>query len=140
MINPLLLTDFQKTIHHKCYAEGLTKLVSYWTPRLSRKDNIDKVVMFGLQPFIKKYLIEYFNENFFNQEAPTSISGEQFTKSQKGMCYVYRDGENIIYEDELTIKEVEYKEDNLLKTVYKDGKLMREHSLKEIRKKLHRKF
>ena len=56
------------------------------------------------------------------------------------MCYVYRDGENIIYEDELTIKEVEYKEDNLLKTVYKDGKLMREHSLKEIRKKLHRKF
>ena len=76
MINPLLLTDFYKTIHHKCYAEGMIKLVSYWRPRLSRKDNIDKVVMFGLQPFIKKYLIKYFNENFFNQEAPTSISGE----------------------------------------------------------------
>ncbi|AGX42579.1 nicotinate phosphoribosyltransferase [Clostridium saccharobutylicum] len=66
MIDPLLLTDFYKTIHHKCYVEGLTKLVSYWTPRMSRKENMNKVVMFGLQSFIKKYLIEYFNENFFN--------------------------------------------------------------------------
>ncbi|NRT88076.1 nicotinate phosphoribosyltransferase [Clostridium beijerinckii] len=65
MIDPLLLTDFYKTIHHMCYAPGLTKLVSYWTPRMSRKENMDKVVMFGLQSFIKKYLIEYFDENFF---------------------------------------------------------------------------
>ncbi|WP_160671545.1 nicotinate phosphoribosyltransferase [Clostridium sp. C8-1-8] len=64
-MNPLLLTDFYKTIHHICYAEGMTKLVSYWTPRMSRKENMNKVVMFGLQPFLKKYLIEYFNENFF---------------------------------------------------------------------------
>lgn len=67
MINPLLLTDFYKTIHHMCYAQGLTKLVSYWTPRMSRKEDMDKVVMFGLQPFVKKYLISYFNENFFNR-------------------------------------------------------------------------
>ncbi|WP_459476540.1 nicotinate phosphoribosyltransferase [Clostridium saccharoperbutylacetonicum] len=66
MIEPLLLTDFYKTIHHMCYAPGLTKLVSYWTPRMSRKENMDKVVMFGLQSFIKKYMIEYFNDNFFN--------------------------------------------------------------------------
>lgn len=66
MIDPLLLTDFYKTIHHMCYAPGLTKLVSYWTPRMSRKENMDKVVMFGLQSFIKKYMIEYFNDNFFN--------------------------------------------------------------------------
>lgn len=65
MINPMLLTDFYKTIHHMCYAEGMTKLVSYWTPRMSRKENMDKVVMFGLQSFVKKYLIEYFNNNFF---------------------------------------------------------------------------
>lgn len=65
MIDPLLLTDFYKTIHHMCYAPGLTKLVSYWTPRMSRKENMDKVVMFGLQSFIKKYMIEYFNDNFF---------------------------------------------------------------------------
>ncbi|EQB88511.1 nicotinamide phosphoribosyltransferase [Clostridium punense] len=68
MINPMLLTDFYKTIHHMCYAEGMTKLVSYWTPRMSRKEHMDKVVMFGLQPFIKKYLIQYFNDNFFNKD------------------------------------------------------------------------
>lgn len=51
IMSPLLLTDFYKTIHHMCYAEGLTKLVSYWTPRMSRKENMDKVVMFGLQSF-----------------------------------------------------------------------------------------
>lgn len=77
MIDPLLLTDFYKTIHHKCYAEGLTKLVSYWTPRMSRKENMNKVVMFGLQSFIKKYLIEYFNENFFN------ISKKEIIKEYK---------------------------------------------------------
>lgn len=68
MISPLLLTDFYKTIHHMCYAEGMTKLVSYWTPRMTRKEDMNKVVMFGLQPFLKKYLISYFNENFFNRD------------------------------------------------------------------------
>jgi len=68
MINPFLLTDFYKTIHHMCYAPGMTKLVSYWTPRMSRKDDMDKVVMFGLQSFIKRYLIKYFNENFFQKD------------------------------------------------------------------------
>lgn len=74
MINPFLLTDFYKTIHHMCYAQGMTKLVSYWTPRMSRKENMDKVVMFGLQPFIKKYLIQYFNENFFQNDKEAVVS------------------------------------------------------------------
>ncbi|EPY2275787.1 nicotinate phosphoribosyltransferase [Clostridium sporogenes] len=74
MINPFLLTDFYKTIHHMCYAQGMTKLVSYWTPRMSRKENMDKVVMFGLQSFIKKYLIQYFNENFFQKDKEAVVS------------------------------------------------------------------
>ena len=74
MINPFLLTDFYKTIHHMCYAKGMAKLVSYWTPRMSRKENMDKVVMFGLQPFLKKYLIQYFNENFFYKDKEEVIS------------------------------------------------------------------
>lgn len=74
MINPLLLTDFYKTIHHMCYAPGMTKLVSYWTPRMSRREDMDKVVMFGLQPFIKKYLIQYFNENFFKRNKEEVVS------------------------------------------------------------------
>ena len=77
MINPILLTDFYKTIHHMCYAEGMTKLVSYWTPRMTRKEDMNKVVMFGLQSFVKKYLIEYFNENFFK------VSKDQVIKEYK---------------------------------------------------------
>lgn len=64
-MNPLLLLDYYKTTHHDQYPTGLTKLVSYLTPRKSRIFD-DKVVVFGLQGFIKEYLIDYFNENFFN--------------------------------------------------------------------------
>lgn len=65
-LNSMLLTDFYKTIHHLAYVEGLDYLVSYWTPRMTRIEGIDKVVVFGLQSTIKKYLIEDFNDNFFN--------------------------------------------------------------------------
>lgn len=63
---PLLLCDFYKTVHSEQYPKGITKLVSYFTPRMSRIDGEDKLVMFGLQSFIKEYLIDYFNEYFFN--------------------------------------------------------------------------
>lgn len=66
-MNPMLLTDFYKTIHHNCYVGGLEKLVSYWTPRMSRKENMNEVVMFGLQSFIKKFFIKCFNDEFFNK-------------------------------------------------------------------------
>lgn len=64
-IQPLLLCDFYKTVHSEQYPKGITKLVSYFTPRMTRLYGEDKLTMFGLQAFIKKYLIEYFNENFF---------------------------------------------------------------------------
>ena len=63
-IPPLLLCDFYKTVHSEQYPAGITKLTSYFTPRMSRLDGQDQLVMFGLQAFLKKYLIEYFNENF----------------------------------------------------------------------------
>ncbi len=62
---PLLLCDFYKTVHSEQYPQGITKLVSYFTPRMTRLAGEDKLIMFGLQAFIKKYLIEYFNEHFF---------------------------------------------------------------------------
>lgn len=64
-INPLLLLDFYKTTHHEQYPRGLSKIVSYYTARVSRISDEDKLVMFGLQAFIKQYLIESFNRNFF---------------------------------------------------------------------------
>ena len=65
--NPLLLIDYYKSTHHEQYPKGLTKMVSYLTPRMSRLDGQDKLIMFGLQAFIKEYLVEMFNEYFFNR-------------------------------------------------------------------------
>ena len=62
---PLLLCDFYKTVHSEQYPAGLTKLTSYFTPRMSRIDDENEIVVFGIQSFIRQYLIEYFNENFF---------------------------------------------------------------------------
>ncbi len=62
----LLLSDTYKQCHDRMYPIGLTKLVSYWVPRKSMLETQDKMVFFGLQAFIKEYLIDYFNENFFS--------------------------------------------------------------------------
>lgn len=65
--NSMLLIDFYKAVHAEMLPKGITKSVSYFTPRMSRVNRWDKVVMFGLQGFIKTYLIDNFNENFFNR-------------------------------------------------------------------------
>jgi len=65
--NPMLLIDFYKAVHAEMLPKGITKSVSYYTPRMSRVKRWDKVVMFGLQGFIKTYLIDYFNEHFFGK-------------------------------------------------------------------------
>lgn len=68
-INPLLESDFYKQVHWNQYPEGITKVVSYFTPRMSRLKRLgeDRLVMFGLQSFIKEFLIEDFNDNFFSR-------------------------------------------------------------------------
>lgn len=63
---PVLLADFYKTSHRVQYPEGTEYVFSNWIPRKSRIDGIDKVVSFGIQKFVIKYLIQYFNDNFFN--------------------------------------------------------------------------
>lgn len=65
--NPMLLIDFYKAVHAEMLPKGITKSVSYYTPRMSRVKRWDKVVMFGLQGFIKTHLIDYFNEEFFGK-------------------------------------------------------------------------
>lgn len=66
--NPMLLIDFYKAVHAEMLPKNITKSVSYFTPRMSRVERWDKVVMFGLQGFIKTYLIDYFNEEFFSKD------------------------------------------------------------------------
>ena len=67
-LNPMLMTDFYKTIHHLAYIPKLDYLVSYWTPRMTRIEGVDKVVSFGQQAMVKEYLINLFNDNFFNRD------------------------------------------------------------------------
>ena len=64
--NAMLLIDFYKACHAEMNPKGMTKSVSYFTPRMSRVTMWDKVCNFSLQAFCQKYLIEYFNENFFD--------------------------------------------------------------------------
>ena len=62
----LLLSDTYKQCHDRMYPQGLTKLVSYWVPRRSMLKKQDKMVFFGLQAFIKEYLMGYFQTSFFD--------------------------------------------------------------------------
>lgn len=71
--NALLLKDFYKACHLSMLPNGMTKSVSYFTPRKSRVDMWPKVVNFGLQAFCKTYLIDYFNENFFDRKEATVV-------------------------------------------------------------------
>ncbi|NOU94871.1 nicotinate phosphoribosyltransferase [Paenibacillus sp. LMG 31456] len=62
-----LLCDFYKVSHKNQYPKGTELVYSTWTARTSRIEDINKVVAFGFQSFIKEYLINYFNENFFER-------------------------------------------------------------------------
>lgn len=66
-INPLLESDFYKQVHWNQYPKDVTKVVSYFTPRMTRIKGQDHLIMFGLQGFIKEFLIDCFNENFFSR-------------------------------------------------------------------------
>ncbi|AUX18270.1 nicotinate phosphoribosyltransferase [Flavobacterium columnare] len=73
-MNPLLLTDGYKVDHRRQYPNNTALVYSNWTPRKSRIEGVNEVVFFGLQYFIKKYIIEDFQTNFFNQPKETVVS------------------------------------------------------------------
>ena len=66
-MNPLLLTDGYKVDHRRQYPNGTTLVYSNWTPRKSRIEDVEEVVFFGLQYFIKKYILADFENYFFKQ-------------------------------------------------------------------------
>jgi nicotinamide phosphoribosyltransferase len=63
----MLLCDFYKISHRAMYPVGTEVVYSTWTPRASRMKDVVEVVNFGPQAFIMEYLIDLFNENFFNR-------------------------------------------------------------------------
>lgn len=64
--------DGYKVDHRRCYPKNTSLVYSNWTPRKSRMSGVNKVVFFGLQYFIKKYLIEEWN-NFFNSPLESTL-------------------------------------------------------------------
>lgn len=67
-MNSILMTDFYKATHMMQYREGITHFTSYLTPRGSRFNNIDKVVVFGIANFVNKFLKSDFRDNFFLED------------------------------------------------------------------------
>lgn len=64
-ILPILLKDGYKVGHVQQYPEGTTLVYSNFTPRASRVPGVPGVITFGLQYFLKEYLLRQFNEGFF---------------------------------------------------------------------------
>ncbi|GBG10276.1 nicotinate phosphoribosyltransferase [Paenibacillus agaridevorans] len=62
-----LLCDFYKVSHKNQYPKGTELVYSTWTARTSRLADVEHVIAFGFQAFIKEYLIAYFDEHFFGQ-------------------------------------------------------------------------
>ena len=67
-ISFMLMADTYKNTNPDAMPKGLTRLVSYITPRKSMFKIIDKVVFFGLQGFIQEFLIDLVNETFFKRD------------------------------------------------------------------------
>ena len=71
--NLILLTDAYKYSHHKFYEEGTSKIGSYLE---SRGGNFDKLVFYGLQYFLKRYLSDVAITKEDVDEAEHVLSGE----------------------------------------------------------------
>lgn len=72
--NPLILTDFYKACHHAQFSEDLEYSTSYYTPRMTRIEEQDTVVMALLQSFLQEYFIETFDEEFFEKDKQSMLS------------------------------------------------------------------
>ena len=71
-IDPLMAIDFYKAGHIYQYPEGTNLVYSNMTARSAKHaqmlpDYDNKIVIFGIQYFIKNFLIDCWNENFFNR-------------------------------------------------------------------------
>ena len=84
LVSAHLQADGYKFSHHKAYSPHTEVVYSTWTPRKSRMEGVNKVVFFGLQYFIKDYLIDSFNTTFFNRPKDEVIT--EFKKVMKAYC------------------------------------------------------
>ncbi len=67
-MTPLTAIDFYKADHRSQYPVGTETVFSNWTARGSRIQDIDSVVLFGLQYYLKEYLEKRWREEFFSRD------------------------------------------------------------------------
>lgn len=73
-MNPLNFADGYKIGHKQQYPQGTELVYSNWTPRGSRIKDVNHVVLFGLQYFCQKYLVQDWKKNFFDQPKQKVVS------------------------------------------------------------------
>src|SRR5258708_6182413 len=90
-ISPMLLCDFYKISHREQYPEKTEIVYSTWTPRASRIPDIGGVVAFGFQAFIAKYLIEFFEDQFFGQPKSFVVKDyKRVIKATLGVLQIFK--------------------------------------------------
>lgn len=99
-IKPHTACDYYKIGHKDMYEQGTTKIYSNFTPRsvthASKLPEVfnNKIVFFGLQGFIKSFLIDCWNENFFNQPKGKVVA-EYASRVSNGLCITNPDTSHI---------------------------------------------
>ena len=80
MKEAILLTDGYKLDHRRQYPEGTEYVYSNWTPRSCHymPDAEEGAVVFGIQYFIKEYLMKQFQMWFF--ERPKAVAVAEFAR------------------------------------------------------------
>lgn len=78
--SPFNMADFYKTGHPGMYPDDTTTLVANFTPRSAKHAPVkasplfdDKIVWFGVTGFIKEFMIETFNREFFEQPKEVAV-------------------------------------------------------------------
>ena len=75
-MSAILLTDGYKLDHRRQYPEGTEYVYSNWTPRSCQyfPEAEEGVVVFGIQYFIKEYLLDRMNREFFNKPKNEAVA------------------------------------------------------------------
>lgn len=84
-ILPILLSDSYKQFHFKMYPENMTMLFSNMTPRSYKRMGCEKSVWFGLQYYMKEYLINQWNELFF--KVPLDVVLKEYKRFHKHFSF-----------------------------------------------------
>lgn len=66
-LNPIIAIDGYKVDHRRQYPDGTQLIFSNLTARGTRRTYTNKMVFFGLQYFVKDFLIDSWNRDFFLQ-------------------------------------------------------------------------